>query len=227
MALTAGTVLSHYRVDEMLGAGGMGVVYRATDLNAESHGRPQGHRPRSRRIGDQRARFLKEARAASAFTHPNIVTIHEIDTAGDIDFIAMELLSGRSLDKRIARNGLPIDEAVSIAEQIASALAAAHAAGIVHRDIKPANVMVSDAGHVKLLDFGIAKQLAGSAGADAATLTVADPDDTRSGDRLGALHVARAGARPRDRCALGCVRVRHAALRDADRPPAVQWQHVP
>ncbi len=174
MALTAGTVLSHYRVDEMLGAGGMGVVYRATDLKL--------NRTVALKVigldlggGDQRARFLKEARAASAFSHPNIVTIHEIDTAGDIDFIAMELLSGRSLDKRIARNGLPLDEAVSFAEQIASALAAAHAAGIVHRDIKPANVMVSDAGHVTLLDFGIAKQLAGSAAADAATLTVADP----------------------------------------------------
>ena len=162
MALTAGTVLSHYRVDELLGAGGMGVVYRATDLKL--------NRTVALKVigvdlggGDQRACFLKEARAASAFNHPNIVTIHEIDTAGEIDFIAMELLSGRSLDKRIAKNGLPIDEVMSFAEQVASALAAAHVAGIVHRDIKPANVMVSDAGHVTLLDFGVAKQLAGPA----------------------------------------------------------------
>ncbi len=111
----------------------------------------------------------------------------------------MELLSGRSLDKRIPPNGLPIDEALSIAEQIASALAAAHAAGIVHRDIKPANVMVSDSGHVKLLDFGIAKQLAAAADADAATLTGTDPTDAGRGPWIGSLHVAGTGAGPRHR----------------------------
>jgi predicted Ser/Thr protein kinase len=166
--------LSHYRVVEPLGAGGMGVVYRAIDTRLN---RTVAIKVISANLADAelRRRFLKEARAASAFSHPNIVTIHEVDTAGDVDFIVMELLSGRSLDKWIAPNGLPIDEVLSFAEQIASALAAAHAAGIVHRDLKPANVMVSDAGHVKLLDFGIAKQLAAPSGADAATLTVVDP----------------------------------------------------
>jgi hypothetical protein len=151
----------------------MGVVYRAIDtrLNRTVALKVIGAAVAS---GDLRRRFLKEARAASAFTHPNIVTIFEVDAAGEIDFIAMELVAGRSLDKQIAPSGLPIDRALMIAEQIASALAAAHAAGIVHRDIKPANVMVSESGQVKLLDFGIAKQLATEVAADAATLTVAD-----------------------------------------------------
>ena len=162
----------------------MGVVYRATDerLNRTVALKVIATDAAS---AEHRRRFLKEARAASSFTHPNVVTIHEVDTAGEIDFIVMEILTGRSLDKRIPTRGLPIDEAVSIAEQIASALAAAHAAGIVHRDIKPANVMVSDAGHVTLLDFGIAKQLAAPAAGDAATLTVTEA--TTPGSVLGSV----------------------------------------
>jgi hypothetical protein len=162
----------------------MGVVYRAVD---ERLNRTVALKVIASGIADAelRRRFLKEARAASSFSHPNVVTIHEVDTAGEIDFIVMELITGRSLDKRIPPKGLPIDEAVSIGEQVASALAAAHAAGIVHRDIKPANVVVTDSGHVKLLDFGIAKQLAAAAGADAATLTVADP--TMPGSVLGSV----------------------------------------
>ena len=109
-------------------------------------------------------------RAASAFNHPNIVTIHEVDEAGDIDFIVMEMVSGASLEKRIPAGGLPIDEAVTVAEQVAAALDAAHAADIVHRDIKPANIMVTDTGHVKVLDFGLAKQLV-PAQPNASTLT--------------------------------------------------------
>ena len=177
-------VLSHYRIDEALGAGGMGVVYRATDLRLNRVvalkviGKDAADR-------DARGRFLKEARAASAFSHPNIVTIHEVDSAAGIDFIVMELVVGRSLDKRLA-GGLPsIDDVLAFGEQVASALAAAGAAGIVHRDIKPANVMVSDSGHVRLLDFGIAKQLAQPSTADAATLTV--PDPTIPGAVLGSV----------------------------------------
>jgi hypothetical protein len=166
-------MLSHYRIIERLGAGGMGVVYRATDerLNRTVALKVIGA---DAAAAGHRLRFLKEARAASAFTHPNTVTIHEVDTAGDVDFIVMELLQGRSLDTRIAEGPLPIDDAISYAEQIASALKAAHHAGIVHRDIKPANVMVSDAGHITLLDFGIAKELASAAAADARTLTAMD-----------------------------------------------------
>jgi formylglycine-generating enzyme required for sulfatase activity/tRNA A-37 threonylcarbamoyl transferase component Bud32 len=166
--LTAGSKLSHYRIVQTLGTGGMGVVYHAIDtrLNRSVAIKVMSHDPHDK---DQRHRFVKEARAASTFNHPNIVTIHEVDAAGDIDFIVMELLPGQSLDKRIGENGLPIDEAIAFAEQIASALEAAHSAGIVHRDIKPANVMVTESGHVKVLDFGIATQLTPLVSSDSET----------------------------------------------------------
>ena len=119
--LEAGELLSHYRIVETLGAGGMGVVYRAIDtrLNRAVAIKVIAHDPND---SDRRERFVKEARAASTFNHPNIVTIHEVDAAGDIDFIVMELVAGQSLDKRIPDRGLPIDEAVGFAEQIAFAL---------------------------------------------------------------------------------------------------------
>jgi len=172
--LPPGTTLSHYRIVEALGAGGMGVVYRAVDerLNRNVAIKVIGQHVAD---SDQRRRFLKEARSASSFAHPNIVTIHEVDTDGAVDFIVMELVDGRSLDKRVAAGPVSLDDAIAHAEQIASALAAAEAAGVVHRDIKPANIVVTESGHVKLLDFGIAKQLARPTAADAATLTVQDP----------------------------------------------------
>ncbi|MEP6784080.1 MAG: protein kinase, partial [Acidobacteriota bacterium] len=136
--LKPGATLSHYRIVEALGAGGMGVVYRAVD---ERLNRTVALKIIGPDAGDsvQRRRFLKEARAASAFSHPNIVTIHEVDTDGAIDFIVMELVDGHSLDKRVSAGPIAIDDAIAIAEQIASSLLAADAAGIVHRDIKPAN----------------------------------------------------------------------------------------
>jgi eukaryotic-like serine/threonine-protein kinase len=182
--LRAGAALSHYQILSPLGAGGMGVVYRAADLRLNRTvalkviGGEQAN-------SEARRRLLKEARAASAFNHPHIVTIHEVDTAGGIDFIVMELVSGDSLDKRIAAGALTIDDVVATSEQIASALAAAHAAGVVHRDIKPSNVMLGDSGHVKLLDFGIAKQAPEPGLADAATASL--PDLTAPGAVLGSV----------------------------------------
>src|SRR6185369_2641964 len=102
-------------------------------------------------------RFMQEARAASALNHPHIVTVHDIVHEAGIDFLVMEHVSGKSLDRLIPAKGLPLIEALGYAQQIADALAAAHAAGIVHRDIKPANVIVTPEGHVKILDFGLAK----------------------------------------------------------------------
>jgi dienelactone hydrolase len=168
-----GTTLSHYKIENMIAQGGMGVVYRAIDTRLERTVAVKVIAPGA--AGDRvtRARFLREARAASALNHPNIVTIHEVDHANGIDFLVMELVSGRPLNEMIPRGGLPLERALVVAEQIADALAAAHAAGIVHRDIKPANILISVGGQVKVLDFGLAKPLAPAADATAATMTAA------------------------------------------------------
>jgi eukaryotic-like serine/threonine-protein kinase len=148
--------ISHYRVEAELGRGGMGVVYRAVDTRL---GRPvalkmlHGEAPDAAR--DQR--FVQEARAASALNHPHIVTIYEIGEDAGTTFIAMELVAGTPLDEVLAAGPLPVAKALEYGAQIASALAAAHAGGIVHRDIKPANIVITRDGRAKVLDFGLAK----------------------------------------------------------------------
>jgi serine/threonine protein kinase/Tol biopolymer transport system component len=153
-----GSTISHYRILERLGGGGMGVVYKAVDLKLD---RPvalkflAGQRGASE---ESKQRFIREARAASALDHPAICTIYEIDETGDgALFIAMALCEGETLRDRIERGPLPLAEAVGIAEQIAAGLARAHEKGIVHRDVKPANIIVAPDGRVKIVDFGIAK----------------------------------------------------------------------
>jgi Tol biopolymer transport system component/tRNA A-37 threonylcarbamoyl transferase component Bud32 len=152
-----GRSLLHYRIELQLGKGGMGVVYRALDTKLN---RPVAIKvlPRDA-VADtaRKKRFVQEARAASALNHQNIITIHDIDTAEGVDFIVMEYVPGKSLDRVIPRRGLPLGEVLHYAIEIADALAGAHAAGIVHRDLKPANIMVTDKGHAKVLDFGVAK----------------------------------------------------------------------
>jgi eukaryotic-like serine/threonine-protein kinase len=140
-----------------IGAGGMGEVYRARDTRL---GRDVAIKvlPADRMADeDRRRRFVQEARAASALNHPNIVTIHEIESADGIDFIVMEYVRGRSLDDMIPKQGMRLGEILRVSIPIADALASAHASGIVHRDVKPANVMVTEDGLVKVLDFGLAK----------------------------------------------------------------------
>ena len=152
-----GKTISHYHILEKLGGGGMGVVYKAEDTKL---GRMVALKvlPPERVVDpDRRRRFVQEARAASALNHPNIITIHDIDEAQGVHFIAMEYVQGKTLDRLIARHGLRVDEALKYAVQMATALAKAHSAGIVHRDLKPTNVMVTDDGLVKVLDFGLAK----------------------------------------------------------------------
>lgn len=151
-----GRVISHYRILEKLGEGGMGVVYRAEDLKlkrfvalkflSESHW-----------TDDQRKRFIREAQAAAALEHPNICTIYEVDEVDDMAFIAMALALGDPLSTIIARGPLSTSQAVDIAVQIASALSAAHAAGVVHRDIKAGNIVISPEGRAVVLDFGLAQ----------------------------------------------------------------------
>ena len=151
---------SHYEILEKLGEGGMGVVSLARDTRLGRLVALKQIRPEACCGGAQKTRFLDEARTASSLNHPNIITIYDIDTSapGGGETIAMEYVKGRTLDALIGRRPLPASEALEHAVQIARALEAAHAAGIVHRDIKPANIMVSDeSGLVKVLDFGLAK----------------------------------------------------------------------
>jgi TolB-like protein/tRNA A-37 threonylcarbamoyl transferase component Bud32 len=158
-----GETISHYRVLERLGAGGMGEVYLAEDFRLHRRVALKMLRPEVHRDEEARARLLREARAASALNHPNIAVIYEIDErqreGGPVPFIAMEYVAGRTLGE-MARLAAPtLDFVLDVARQIAEALTEAHGRGIVHRDVKPSNVMVTESGRVKVLDFGLAHQL--------------------------------------------------------------------
>jgi serine/threonine protein kinase/Tol biopolymer transport system component len=170
-----GRVIGHYVIREHLGGGGMGVVYKAEDTRLERIVALKFLPPELTRDPMAKARFLQEARAASALEHPNICTIHEVDETGDGQlYLAMPAYDGETLKRRIERGPLPVGEAVDIAIQIGQGLAKAHRQGIVHRDIKPANLIVTGDGIVKILDFGLAK-LAGAAGLTRAGFCLGTP----------------------------------------------------
>ena len=156
-----GQTISHYRITGQLGSGGMGIVYAAQDLDL---GRSVALKFLPSQLSrDQNAldRFLLEARTASALNHPNICTIYAVEKVqtenGEQSFIAMELLEGGTLDRRQGAGPLPLDRLLEWGIQLADALDAAHAKGIIHRDVKPANIFITQRGQAKVLDFGLAK----------------------------------------------------------------------
>jgi serine/threonine protein kinase len=154
-----GKTLHHYRIEALLGKGGMGEVYRARDLRLERPVALKLLRSDLTANAESLRRFLREARAAAAVTHPNIAQVYDIDEVDGTTFIAMEYIEGQTVSQLIANRELDLQAAVEIALQVSEGLAKAHKANIVHRDIKPDNIMVTHDGHAKLLDFGLAKLL--------------------------------------------------------------------
>jgi serine/threonine protein kinase len=153
----AGKCIGRYQLEQEIGSGGMGEVFRAHDTRLKRTVAVKMLPPATAADHALRRRFLNEARAASALNHPNIVALYDICTEGDIDFLVMEFIDGRTLEDLIASDTVTFDQIAALGSQVALALSAAHAAGIVHRDIKPANIMVTNAQEAKVLDFGVAK----------------------------------------------------------------------
>ncbi len=159
MGLEIGSRLGHYDVTALIGEGGMGQVYRATDTKLKRQVAlkilPEAFSADPERL----ARFQREAEVLASLNHPNIAAIYGLEEADGVRALVLELVEGPTLADRIKRGPIPLDEALPIAKQIAEALEAAHEQGVIHRDLKPANVKVKDEGTVKVLDFGLAKAL--------------------------------------------------------------------
>src|SRR6266699_5699618 len=186
--LLVGQTIGHYKLSERIGTGGMGDVYLATDIAAGRKAALKLLPMRFTGDAERLKRFQQEAHAVVGLNHPNILTIYEIGEDHSIHYIASELIEGETLRQRLTRGRIEVSEAVDVAIQVASALAAAHQAGIVHRDIKPENIMLRPDGYVKVLDFGIAK-LAESAFADPA-FAAASAEWAATADRAKSVAIA-------------------------------------
>src|SRR5580700_4480298 len=179
-----GRTIAHYEILDTLGQGGMGAVYKARDTQLDRIVALKILTPDKVANSERKLRFIQEAKAASALNHPNIVTIYNIGSEDGVDFIVMEFIAGRTLDRVIPRDGLKTADVLDYGIQAADALARAHAAGIVHRDLKPGNIMITEEGQVKLLDFGLAK-LSDLHDATDAELTRPAAPETEDGRILG------------------------------------------
>src|SRR6202167_5966264 len=182
VAMNPQSSIAHYRIASRIGAGGMGEVYRATDTKLGRDVALKLLPPEMASDPERLARFRREARAVATLNHPHIVTIFSVEEADGIHFLTMELVEGQSLDRLIPESGLPVERILAIASALADALGAAHDKGIVHRDLKPANVMLTGEGRVKVLDFGLAKEMRPY---DPAAATLTSAGDTAIGVVMG------------------------------------------
>jgi serine/threonine protein kinase/Tfp pilus assembly protein PilF len=181
-----GKTISHYKILEKLGEGGMGVVYKAKDTKLDRTVALKFLAPHAVGGDEEQNRLIREAKSAAALNHPNICTIHEIDKAEGRTFIVMECVDGKSLKGKIESGPMVVDEAIDIAIQVAGGLGQAHEKGIIHRDIKPANIMVTPTGQVKIMDFGLAKSLVGTVltktGTTIGTVAYMSPEQARGAE---------------------------------------------
>ena len=152
-----GTTLSHYKVIEKIGEGGMGEVYRAEDTSPKREVAIKVLPDRFTEDPQRLARFEREAQLLASLNHPNIAAIHELEETDGVRFLSLELVEGETLAEKVAKGPLPVEEALEVCRQIAEGVEAAHEKGVIHRDLKPANVKITPEGKVKVLDFGLAK----------------------------------------------------------------------
>jgi len=186
MSLESGTKLAHYEIFEPIGKGGMGEVYRAKDSKL---GRDVAIKvlPEEFSEDEERlARFKREAKVLASLNHPRIAAIYGLEDWESTHFLVLELVEGETLEERIRRGPIPIEEILAISSKIADALGEAHEQGVVHRDLKPANIMLTPDGDIKVLDFGLAKALSEEA-TEADIASSMSPTITRAGTRLGVI----------------------------------------